>query len=496
MNTPHTSLRELLVLLLCLAIVGLAVGRAQHADLGPEPPGTAAAIAAASPSDTPSVASDSPDLASPAPEIRTLRVIAPKHARQLGQIAPFGPGMEKDLLAAFAREAGYRIAWLPPRSAQDAWRALRRGEADLFVGLGYEPPSSLSSPIAAGPAYAHYRPVLVRGARSGARSNAALCSAELASVAGEDCDAMNAELHDDGLPPLLGSLTSGETGQALVDSGRFRQWQPFFKAVKPAKSLPREIPYRWYWRAADDAVGAAMDAFWQRRETSNELQALTERYFGFFPKTTDYVELQHISEVLTTLLPPHAKAIEQAAEENGLDPLLLVALIYRESRFDAEANSRTGVRGLLQITADTARSLGMDDRLDPNQSIRGGAAYLRKLWDELEPLDLEPWDRWFFALAAYNQGPGHLYDAIALARRTGGEGRTWAELKKVYPLLSWQKYYSQAKHGHCRGNEAVAHVDSVRYYYYILHGFVALARPEAKHLGPLLGAVPVGWPLS
>jgi membrane-bound lytic murein transglycosylase F len=183
------------------------------------------------------------------------------------------------------------------------------------------------------------------------------------------------------------------------------------------------------------------------------------------------------------------------AEKNGIDPLFLAAVIYQESRFNARARSRTGVRGLMMITQATAEDLDVADRLDPEQSIRGGAAYLRELWERLEPLGLEPWDRWFLALAAYNQGINHLRDAVELSRRMGGSGETWRDVKKVFPLLAWQKYYSQAKYGYTRGYEAVTYVDSIRYFYYILHGFVVLGRPEAEHLGPLLGAAPDGWPV-
>lgn len=110
------------------------------------------------------------------------------------------------------------------------------------------------------------------------------------------------------------------------------------------------------------------------------------------------------------------------------------------------------------------------------------------VYEKLEPLGLDPWNRWFFTLAAYNQGPGHLRDAIDLARQLGMSGKTWRDLKEVYPLLEKKRYGDMVKHGTCRGREAVRFVDSIRYYYYILHGIVRLSRPEAEHLGPLLDA--------
>jgi membrane-bound lytic murein transglycosylase F len=139
----------------------------------------------------------------------------------------------------------------------------------------------------------------------------------------------------------------------------------------------------------------------------------------------------------------------------------------------------------LQISRITARELGISNRLDPEQSIRGGVSYLRSLMDRLKYLELDPWNTLFFALAAYNQGMGHLTDAITLAEQLGRDGRSWRELKEVFPLLSYQKYFQHAAYGYCRGIEAVDYVDSIRYYYYYLTGLVRLNRPESIDLAPL-----------
>jgi len=119
---------------------------------------------------------------------------------------------------------------------------------------------------------------------------------------------------------------------------------------------------------------------------------------------------------------------------------------------------------------------------------------VRFLVDKIKTKGVTGWDRWFFALAAYNQGLGHLYDAMDLARRLKKNHLKWMGLKEVFPLLSYKKYYQTVKRGYCRGFEALDFVQSIRYYYYILHGLVVLARPEAKHLAHFPGFVPPDWP--
>lgn len=94
---------------------------------------------------------------------------------------------------------------------------------------------------------------------------------------------------------------------------------------------------------------------------------------------------------------PQAWAMTQvAAAANGLEPELLAALVWQESRYCADAVSPKGAVGLGQLMPDTARELGVDAR-DPAANLDGAARYLVAQWDTF--------GRWGLALAAYNAGP-------------------------------------------------------------------------------------------
>lgn len=90
--------------------------------------------------------------------------------------------------------------------------------------------------------------------------------------------------------------------------------------------------------------------------------------------------------------------IEKYANEAGLDPNFVKAVVKAESSFNPNAGSSAGAQGLMQLMPATAASLGVSNAFDPEQNIKGGVKYLKQMYDQFKNYDL--------ALAAYNAGPG------------------------------------------------------------------------------------------
>jgi soluble lytic murein transglycosylase len=111
-----------------------------------------------------------------------------------------------------------------------------------------------------------------------------------------------------------------------------------------------------------------------------------------------------------TLPLQHDDIIRQQADEKNLDPAMIAAVIYAESRFRDDQISEAGARGLMQITPDTARVIERlsggttfvtADLSDPEINIRYGSYYLRYLLDRYD-------DNEVAALAAYHAGSGNV----------------------------------------------------------------------------------------
>lgn len=90
--------------------------------------------------------------------------------------------------------------------------------------------------------------------------------------------------------------------------------------------------------------------------------------------------------------------IQYVAKQYSIDPILLHAIVDTESAFNPKAISKAGAVGLMQLMPQTAKGLGVQNSLNPQQNLQGGANYFRQLLDQFDQ-NIE------LSLAAYNAGP-------------------------------------------------------------------------------------------
>lgn len=118
----------------------------------------------------------------------------------------------------------------------------------------------------------------------------------------------------------------------------------------------------------------------------------------------------------------------------------------------------------MMLTRPTAKEMNIENRRDPAQSIDGGSRYLRSIMDRL-PEEITGDDRLYMALAAYNVGLGHLYDARDIADMRDTNPNRWADVREALPLLQQREWHSKTRHGYARGGEPVIYVRNIRRYY-------------------------------
>jgi membrane-bound lytic murein transglycosylase F len=210
----------------------------------------------------------------------------------------------------------------------------------------------------------------------------------------------------------------------------------------------------------------ALASFIERARKDGTLMRIYERYFGHVQRL-DSSNILGIMQRRPQLLPKLRAHFHEAQTLTGIDWRLLAAIAYQESQWNPYATSPTGVRGLMMLTTQTADRMGVADRLDARQSILGGARYLVLLKEALPTRIPEP-DRTWLALAAYNQGQGHMEDARRIAQARGGNPDSWADVKEALPYLSRGTYAKATRYGYARGIEALYFAENIRNYYDVL----------------------------
>lgn len=135
-----------------------------------------------------------------------------------------------------------------------------------------------------------------------------------------------------------------------------------------------------------------------------------------------------------TYISPYDDLIRKYSEVIGWDWRMLSALVYQESHFRINVISRRGARGLMQIMPHTARTLGIDDLLDPEENIHAGVLCLERMAKHLTDIP-DGNERMKFILASYNAGENRIRGCINYAREQGLEGTTWDEIVSVIPEI-------------------------------------------------------------
>jgi membrane-bound lytic murein transglycosylase F len=278
---------------------------------------------------------------------------------------------------------------------------------------------------------------------------------------------------------LLAKVAGGEVDFTIADSTEFNIQRHFYPDLRVALDLEVGDPLAWAFPiSSGDSLLSRADDFLIDIDRDGELARIKDRYYGHTDKF-DYVGTRNFIRHYESRLPRYRTMFEEAAAQWGLDWRLLAAIGYQESHWRSGAVSPTGVRGIMMLTEDTAKYLGIDDRVDPKNSIFGGAQYYARQTERVADAVDEP-DRTWMALAAYNVGFNHIKDARQIVEWQGGNPDTWVDISKALPLLAQRKWYSRVPFGYARGWEPVLYVNNIRSYYNILKWLTANEEADTR----------------
>ena len=359
-------------------------------------------------------------------ELRVVTRNSPS-AYYLGASGPEGP--EFALAERFAASLGVNLYIYSKATLGEVMAEVESGRAHL-AAAGLTQGQALPPQLAFGPSYQQVKEHLIY--RMGASKPRDLAEAapghiEVATNSAHAATLEQLRLRAPDLSwvenpgaeteELLNRLAAQEFDYTVADSNEFAISRSYHPELRVAFDLSQGKSLAWALDARDDSLAARVAAFFASLQTTGELAQILERYYSNV-RRFEYAQARDFIEHANTRLPAYREWFKQAAEQNGIDWRLLTAIGYQESNWMPTATSPTGVRGLMMLTSNTAASLGVTDRLDPMQSIFGGARYFVLTRNRVPARIREP-DRTWFALAAYNVGIGHLEDARVLTQNFG-----------------------------------------------------------------------------
>ncbi len=278
---------------------------------------------------------------------------------------------------------------------------------------------------------------------------------------------------------LLAEVAQGSLDYTIADHEQIEQMLNYHANLSAAFDIGKPIKLGWALPMdADNELIAATEQFFTEIANNGELNRLLDRYFGHNDRLDPLDAAAFISQLDKTL-PKYQSIFEEAGRQIDEDWRLVAAIAYQESHWDPLATSFTNVRGMMMLTEATADRMKVANRLDARESTIGGAKYLELIKKQLPDKITEPARTWM-ALAAYNQGQGHLEDARVLTQRQKGDPNAWLDVKKWMPSLSNPGYFNSLKYGYARGGEAVIFVENIRAYYDILTRLDKAGNSEAQ----------------
>lgn len=393
-----------------------------------------------------------------------------------------GPiGLDYELVELFAEYLGVKLnietkhnitALLPKPEDQNA---------DLLAaGLIYNP--ERMKDYSTGPAYYSVSQQLVYHQNTQKPASLENIKGQLTVVAGSASISMLHQLKKNKYPnlnwatstinsstELLRQVADGKLNYTIADSVTIAILQQVYPNLAVAFDVTEEEPIMWYVQNSDDnSLNAAMLDFFNQIIEDGTLARLEEKYLGHVGEF-NYVDTKTFLNAVDNVLPNLQPYFEKHVTK--IDWKLAAAIAYQESHWDPLATSSTGVRGLMMLTRNTAESLGITDRLDPEQSIKGGIIYLEQLIEKV-PKNIPEDDRIWFALIAYNMGYAHMLDARSLTAQQGANPDSWADVKKRLKMLNQKQYYSKTRYGYARGYQAYHFIENIRRYKISLVGYL------------------------
>ena len=271
-------------------------------------------------------------------------------------------------------------------------------------------------------------------------------------------------------------VNEGKISYTVVDSDIANLYGHAFPSLDSSLQLSADQAASWAVAPQLDSLAARINKWENRTHTSDFVKKIYKQYYDealseTFDSNLSYFKKLNLEKGNPVSLYDHL--FKKYSSTSGYDWQLLAAIAFCESRYHPSIVSRFGASGLMQVMPATAKAMGVDPASlsSPEPNILAASRILNKLNKTFENRVENPEERLKFVVAAYNSGPGHIFDAMALAEKLGLDPQKWSGSVSMTTLMKARpEYYNDpvVKHGYFRGRETVDFVDRVSSIYKFL----------------------------
>jgi membrane-bound lytic murein transglycosylase F len=305
-------------------------------------------------------------------EVGELRVVT-RDSPTAYVVSPDGPsGPEYDLTQAFADELGVKLVIEPVVSVSEILPYLIAGKAHM-AAAGLSVTNSRREYVNFGHPYEMVDMHLIYKLGTGKpRSLDDVVGRSIEIVAGTSHadmlmsiqqlypDLQWTENADVEVADLMAKVANDEVDFTISDSTEFNIQRHFYPDLRVALDLEIGEPLAWAFPIGKgDSLLSAADDFLIGIDRTGVLAQVKDRYYGHTDQF-DYVGTRNFIRHFESRLPRYRSTFEEAGARFAIDWRLLAAIGYQESHWRSQAVSPTGVRGIMMLTEDTARYLGLE----------------------------------------------------------------------------------------------------------------------------------------
>ena len=263
---------------------------------------------------------------------------------------------------------------------------------------------------------------------------------------------------------VLELVNDGLIGITIMDDYKAKMWATVYSNL----TLHDEITFRenselaLMLRKESPLLLKELNSFIEKHKIGKSFaRVATEKYF----KSQGYIKASK-SGISKKKFQALRKTFKKYADRYELDPLMLMAQAYQESRLVEKAKSHVGARGIMQLMPATAREMNVGSIHNTDSNIHAGVKYHRLLKDRyFNDENIDNADRTLFIFAGYNAGPNRINKFRKIAKERGLDENKWFDNVE---LIAAEKI----------GRETVQYIQNI-YNYYVSYTMMNIQR-EAK----------------